>query len=203
MNVLFDLSGVEMGAQSKRVGKVGNSIVTIGAFTYGEENISIRQWGEGANLTIGSFCSIAKSVTIFLGGNHRTDWITTFPFGHIYKDELGEFGIKGHPSTNGDVIIGSDVWIGHGVSIMSGITIGSGAVLATNSTVVKNVSPYEVVGGNPSRKIKDRFSETIKNKLLQLSWWNLEIETIRDIAPFLSTAPTESSLDNLIAIYNT
>ncbi|MBO1058710.1 MAG: hypothetical protein HEQ27_20245 [Dolichospermum sp. JUN01] len=105
----------------------GKSKISVGRFSYGLENISIYEWGEGAALKIGSFCSIA-SATIFLGGNHRSDWITTYPFGHIYTDKLGGAGIKGHPSTRGDVIIKNDVWVGHNATILSGVTIGSEAL---------------------------------------------------------------------------
>ena len=69
-------------------GRVGASEILIGRFSYGFDKMSVRQWGEGATLRIGSFCSISTGVTIFLGGNHRADWISTFPFGHIYPDEL-------------------------------------------------------------------------------------------------------------------
>ena len=190
-----------MNGSSTKKGRVGNSDITVGRFTYGQENISIRQWGEGANLKIGSFCSIARSVTIFLGGNHRTDWITTFPFGHIYADELGGNEIQGHPATNGDVIIGNDVWVGHGVTIMSGVSIGSGAVIATNSTVVKDVQPYEIVGGNPAKSIKFRFPLDIIAKLLELEWWNLDLDIIKNSIPLLSSSPSNESLDSLISKY--
>lgn len=103
---------------------IGKSPISIGRFTYGFKNITVRQWGEGASLKIGAFCSLADNIQIFLGGNHRTDWITTFPFGHIYLNELNVNPNLGHPSTKGDVVIGNDVWIGSGVTIMSGITIG-------------------------------------------------------------------------------
>ena len=90
-------------------GKVGNSNIEIGRYTYGYENMSIKQWGEGASLKIGSFSSIADRLTVFLGGNHRVDWITTFPFGHIFRDELGGTEIVEHPQSNGEIIIGNDV----------------------------------------------------------------------------------------------
>ena len=124
---------------------VGRSVVEVGRFTYGVEHIKVRQWGEGAALKIGQFFSIADNITVFLGGNHRTDWVTTFPFGHVYQDEFGHTGAVGHPATRGDVSIGNDVWIGAGVTIMSGVTIGDGAVLAANSTVTGNVVPYEIL----------------------------------------------------------
>ena len=116
----------------------------VGDFTYGHDSIQVMSWCEGAELTIGSYCSIAQNVRIFLGGNHRSDWVSTYPFGHINQNVLGDIKTPGHPATNGDVVIGHDVWIGYGVTIMSGVTIGSGAIIAANSHVVTNVSEYEI-----------------------------------------------------------
>jgi len=140
-----------------------------GKYTYVKPNIHWKN--SNAKLIVGNFCSIAKNVNIYLGGNHRTDWITTYPFGHIYKDKFNWHG-EGHPSTKGDVIIGSDVWIGANVTIMSGVTIGDGAVIANNSHVVKNVEPYSLVGGNPCKFIKYRFTAEQIKKLLEIKWWN-------------------------------
>ncbi|MDI1258556.1 methyltransferase domain-containing protein [Aquabacterium sp.] len=178
--------------------KVGRSDVTIGRFTYGMEHLSVREWGEGATLNIGSFCSIASSVTIFLGGNHRVDWVSTYPFGHLYADELGGQGIKGHPATNGDVVIGHDVWIGHGATIMSGVTIGDGAVIAANAQVVKDVAPYEIVGGNPAKHLKFRFDEDVRGALSRLQWWALPEEDILQIAEILSAQPTLAAIEALV-----
>jgi virginiamycin A acetyltransferase len=61
---------------------------------------------------------------------------------------------------------------------MAGVTIGDGAIIATNSTVIKDVEPYSIVGGNPAREIKKRFSEEVTAKLLALQWWNWDIERI-------------------------
>ena len=176
-------------ASEPRVSQVGNSTVTVGRFTYGHERMRVREWGEGASLTIGAFCSIAKGLTVVLGGNHRIDWATTYPFGHLFREEFGGADIEGHPRTQGDVTIGDDVWIGQNVTIMSGVEIGAGAVIAANATVVKDVAPYEIWGGNPARKIKDRFAPDVAAALLELAWWRLPVETIRDLAPLLSRAP--------------
>jgi acetyltransferase-like isoleucine patch superfamily enzyme len=188
-----------MSITATRQAMLGNSRISIGRFTYGNEHLSVRQWGEGAALTIGSFCSISSSIHVFLGGDHRTDWSTTFPFGHIFEHELGGTGIPGHPATHGDVTIGNDVWIAHGVTIMSGVTVGDGAVLGANCTVVKDVAPYEIVGGNPARHIKYRFPEEIRNLRLALRWWDLPIEKIRQIAPELSAPPSVALLEGLIS----
>lgn len=190
-----------MDFQNRKVFFVGNSEISIGRYTYGQNNISVRQWGEGAKLEIGSFCSIASNVTVFLGGNHRVDWITTFPFGHIFKDDLGDRCVDGHPATRGDVVIGNDVWIGHGATIMSGVTIGDGAVIAANAHVVKNVYPYQIVGGNPCFVIKQRFSEEIIELLLTLKWWNLPREKIREISHKLCERPNKKIVEELILKY--
>ena len=57
-------------------------IMSIGKYTYGTPNILWKN--SNAKLAIGKFCSIASNVNIYLGGNHMTDWVTTYPFGHIY-----------------------------------------------------------------------------------------------------------------------
>ena len=92
----------------------------VGDYTYGRPQL---QWPKsGAKLTIGRFCSIANSVKIYLGGNHRTDWITTYPFASLdFKDLWAEAqSIDGHPATKGDVTIGNDVWLGDECIILSG-----------------------------------------------------------------------------------
>jgi acetyltransferase-like isoleucine patch superfamily enzyme len=157
----------------------------VGKYTYGTGNITVHNFGERSELKIGKFCSIASNVEVFTGGNHRIDWFTTYPFGHIHKDIFDKFNGEGHPATNGDVVIGNDVWIGTGVTIMSGITIGDGAVIAAKSVVVKDVEPYSIVGGNPAKFIKKRFSDEVINKLLELKWWDWNDKDINDKASLL------------------
>jgi len=178
---------------------IGKSPIRVGRYTYGQEYLTIKQWGEGAGLQIGAFCSISDSIVVFLGGNHRTDWITTFPFGHIFQKELGAQKIAGHPKTNGDVIIGNDVWIGRNSTLMSGIHIGDGAVIAANSTVVKDIGPYEIWGGNPARLISRRFELEVVDLLLKLRWWDWDEDRIRNSVPILSNAPSVEALLKLQA----
>jgi len=180
--------------------EIGQSQISVGRFTYGYEHADVYQWGEGANLEIGSFCSIAGGLQVFLGGNHRADWGTTFPFGQVFRKALGEFDIPNNSQTNGDVVIGNDVWIGSKVTIMSGVTIGDGAVIAANATVAKDVGAYEIFGGNPARHLKHRFSEDICARLLGLRWWDQPLEVIREIAPLLSGVPDEARLDRIEAL---
>jgi len=148
----------------------------VGKYTYGSPNVIFEN--SESNLYIGNFCSIAGGVTIFLGGNHRTDWITTFPFSSFQDKFPQSNNIKGHPSTKGDVVIGNDVWIGLNAVIMSGVTIGNGAVVATSSVVTKNIGPYEIWGGNPSILIGKRFDEEKIELLEKEQWWNWEEDKI-------------------------
>lgn len=137
-------------------------------------------WGNfKANIRIlGKFCSIAGDVTIFLGGNHRTDWISTYPFNVLNELFPNARKITGHPSTKGDVVIGNDVWIGWGATILSGITIGNGAVVAAKAVVTKDVPPYAVVAGNPAHIVKYHFSAETINSLQKIQWRNWPIEKI-------------------------
>lgn len=151
----------------------------IGDYTYGSPYVVFEH--PESNLHIGKYCSIAPEVTIFLGGNHRTDWVSTYPFNSIPTNDFSKFKhLKGHPSTKGDVKIGNDVWIGHKSIILSGITIGDGAVIATGAVIVKDVGAYEIWGGNPAKLIKKRFSEEQIKALLKIKWWDWEDVKVKE-----------------------
>ena len=174
-------------------------IKKIGKYSYIDQNsIEINSYNSNYYVEIGSFCSIAKGFKVFTGGGHRTDWITTYPFGHIYNNIFDGFSGEGHPYSKGNIIIGNDVWIGANVTIMSGVNIGDGSVIANNSHIVKDVEPYTIVGGNPSRVIKKRFGDDVIDKLLKLKWWNFEDSEINEICSILCS----NDLDTLFTKYN-
>jgi acetyltransferase-like isoleucine patch superfamily enzyme len=152
----------------------------IGEYTYGTPCVRFGRNEGGGQLIIGKFCSIADGVVILLGGNHRTDWVTTYPFNAL----LDEFkNIPGHPSTKGDVVIGNDAWLAHQSLILSGVTIGDGAVVAARAVVTKNVPPYAIVAGNPARVIRYRFSDDTIARLLRIRWWDWDIAKIKQNVP--------------------
>lgn len=154
---------------------------SIGEHSYGVP--IVRSWGEGATLRIGKYCSIADEVKIFLGGNHRTDWISTYPF----CDAVGwpNQATRETAVTKGDVHIGNDVWIGSGATILSGVQLGDGCVVGAMAVVTKNVAPYQIVAGNPARVVKSRFDDDTIQSLLDVSWWNWEDEKVRKFVPYL------------------
>ena len=156
----------------------------VGKHTY-HHSPTIHWGNSGAKLVIGNYCSIAGNLNIYLGGNHRTDWVSTYPFGHVNKHVFNKYNGDGHPGTRGDVVIGNDVWIGANVTIMSGVTIGDGVVIANNSHVVKNAEPYSLIGGNPAKFIKYRFTSEQIKKLLEIKWWNWDDSKINEYSPLL------------------
>lgn len=152
----------------------------MGEGSYGSP--TVLSWGEGTIGRVGKYSSIASGVIIMLGGEHRTDWVTTYPFSALWPEAAH---IQGHPKTKGNVFIGHDVWIGHDAFILSGVTIGSGAVVAAKSVVTKDVPPYAIVGGNPAKIIRYRFDNETILKLLSIAWWDWPREEISHAIPYL------------------
>jgi chloramphenicol O-acetyltransferase type B len=157
--------------------------ISIGKFTYG--NPKFMLWGESERIEIGAFCSIAEEVTIFAGGEHRTDWATTFPLRIAFEDP--QAGKDGHPTSKGLTKIGNDVWIGFRAIILSGVTIGDGAVIGAGAVVSQDVLPYSIVAGNPAKFIRYRFDEDQIKRLLELEWWNWDISKIEHHISVLSS----------------
>jgi virginiamycin A acetyltransferase len=162
----------------------------IGPWTYGRPLV-LSARGETATLRIGSFCSIADEVTIMLGGNHRVDWVTTYPFNVLFP-EAARF--EGHPVSKGDVVVGHDVWIGTGALILSGVTLGNGAVVGARSVVTRPVPAYAVAAGNPARVIRLRFSEDQIRRLEHIAWWDWPIEKVQAAWPWLLAPDVDAFL---------
>jgi virginiamycin A acetyltransferase len=147
----------------------------IGRFTYASAPPLVWSFPVGGNLKIGSFCSISSGVNILLGGEHTSNWITTYPFSEIFPEYN-----RPKKATKGDVLIGNDVWIGMNVLILSGVRIGDGAIVGAGAVVTKDVQPYSVVAGCPAREIRKRYSPETIEKLLKLKWWNWSLKKIKD-----------------------
>ena len=124
--------------------------------------------------TIGKFCSIAAHTRIN-PGNHPSSRASQHHF--LYRTAAYDLGEdddaffdwrRQHHCT-----IGHDVWIGHGATVLAGVNIETGAVVAAGAVVSKDVAPYTIVGGVPSKEIKRRVdSEETAAGLLELAWWD-------------------------------
>ena len=179
---------------------IKNPNVVVGDYTYYddfedtanfEKNVKYLFDFNNDQLIIGKFCMIASDVKFIMNGaNHLTDTISSYPFS-IFGNGWQE-AMKGKEFPNkGNVVIGNDVWIGYNATIMAGVTIGDGAIIAANAIVVKNVEPYTIVGGNPAKIIRKRFSEAYIKLLLEIQWWNWGIEKITENVQLLTSAKVE------------
>ncbi|SFI64112.1 type B chloramphenicol O-acetyltransferase [Aerobium aerolatum] len=133
----------------------------------------------GDRLIIGSFCSIGSGAAFIMAGNqgHRNEWIGTFPFAFVPDAPEFDGAANGYLPA-GDTVIGNDVWIGSEAVLMPGVTIGHGAVIGTRALVTRDVEPYTIVGGNPARPIRKRFSDAEIAMLLEMCWWDWETDAL-------------------------
>lgn len=131
---------------------------------------------------IGNFTSISWNVLIMLGLNMDHDYHRVYNYGstHFFSDDQNDYSNIKFSTCN--LRIGSDVWIGRGTKIgcFRDISIGNGAVIAAESFIVDDVPPFAIVGGNPARFIKYRFSKQIAEGLQKLSWWEWELNKIKE-----------------------
>ena len=152
----------------------------IGPGSYGLP--TVHDWKEGATLRIGAYTSIADDVHIFLGGQHRTDWVSSYPFPAFLEDARE---IENYGGTRGDVRIGNDVWLASGCTILSGVSVGDGAVVAARAVVSRDVAPYAIVAGNPAQTIRYRFDQDLCAALLASAWWTWPESEVREIVKLL------------------
>jgi virginiamycin A acetyltransferase len=162
--------------------------ILIGDYTYYDDPSGVENFEKnvlyhfpfiGDKLIIGKFCAIAKDVKFIMNGaNHKTNAFSSYPFfifGNGWETSAPK---KEELPFKGDTIIGNDVWIGYDVTIMPGVQIGDGAIIASKSVVTKNIPAYSLVAGNPAKIKKMRFDEKTIQQLLDIAWWNWDIQKI-------------------------
>jgi acetyltransferase-like isoleucine patch superfamily enzyme len=129
--------------------------------------------------------AIAGSRVSIGGFEHPKDWLSLHSF------QWGQASINWDISKAGQGLlekinkpdsertsIGPDCWIGNNATVLSGVKVGAGAIIGAGSVVTKDIEPYAICVGNPARVINFRFSERIIESLLELKWWELEIDEI-------------------------
>ena len=173
---------------------ITNPNIIVGDYTYYDDPQGVEKFNEnvlyhfdfiGDKLIIGKFCQIAtKTKFIMNGANHAMNGFSTFPF-KIFGEPWAETPLI--TTTKGDTIIGNDVWIGYDATIMPGVKIGDGAIIASGALVASDIAPYTIVGGNPAKLIRQRFTDDIITFLCALKWWNWPIEQITKYATAIAT----------------
>jgi virginiamycin A acetyltransferase len=150
-------------------------------------------------LRIGKYCALGTGTTFVMNGaNHRMDGPSTYPFPIMGGDWAEHFGlITGLPG-RGDTVVGNDVWFGYGSTVMPGVRIGHGAIIASRAVVVDDVPDYAIVGGNPAKVIRRRFSDEDVERLLAVAWWDWPAELVTKHVPAIMSG----SIDDLEAAWN-
>lgn len=164
--------------------------IEIGAFTYYDDPVEPERFAEkcvlhhydflGDRLVIGRFCAIATGVRFFMNGaNHAMAGISTYPF-QIFGNgwEHGFDAREYLTGLRGDTIVGNDVWIGTEALILPGVSIGDGAIVGARAVAGSDIPPYAVAVGNPARVVRLRFSEGEIAELLDIAWWNWDVDRI-------------------------
>jgi chloramphenicol O-acetyltransferase type B len=160
-------------------------------------NVSYIQ--EGSSLyrsEIGNFCSIGANVLIGYP-DHPLNLVSTSPLFYDASSPLPiSFNTINPVSLNDErTIIGSDVWIGSGSFIKAGLKIGTGSVIGAGSIVTKDITPYSINVGNPSRFVRNRFDEDLTANFLESKWWDIDLDILEELAKYFSEP--ELFLENL------
>lgn len=181
---------------------VKNPQIVVGEYTYYDDPHHAESFEQRnvlynfgpERLVIGRYCALAEGVRFIMsGGNHRTDGVSTFPF-TIFGGDWGErtLDIALGAASRGDTVVGNDVWIGYQALIMPGVRIGNGAIVAAGSVVVSDVPAYGVVGGNPARLLRRRYSDSEVELLERIAWWDWPVEKVTEhVRVIMAGTPAE------------
>ncbi|MCM0083487.1 CatB-related O-acetyltransferase [Geomonas sp. Red32] len=182
-----------------KVGK--NSIIKEAYLSGGDISIgrNTSLWGPNIDIycwlnpvTVGSFCSIARNVSM-QEYNHRIDRCSSYFFaGNVFGGNQSEDMVS-----RGPIVIGNDVWIGSQVVVVSGAVIGDGAVIGANSVVTGTIPPYAIAAGSPAKVIKYRFDQEIVDRLLALKWWEWDDDRISRNREFFLNPMSHELLDQV------
>jgi acetyltransferase-like isoleucine patch superfamily enzyme len=139
----------------------------MGAYSYLAQDSHLVRTRMGRYCSVGNDCRIGLSI-------HPQGRLTTSPI--TYRNVFGIDGVSDPDiSETKDIDIGHDVWIGTRAIVMGGVTIGNGAIIGAGAVVTRDVAPHAVVGGNPARVIKMRFSERVSSRIQNSSWWDYDL----------------------------
>lgn len=151
--------------------------VEVGMYTHGGW---IVPFNADRGTKIGRYCSVAWTARM-ITHNHPMNTKSTNPLFYDPNQKL----VDEDTAPRNSLTIGNDVWIGHNATILPGVTlIGDGAVIGAGAIVNKNVPPFAIVMGYPSRVVGYRFSEQKIQELLASRWWDKPLE---DLLPELDT----------------
>jgi len=164
--------------------KSKNITLDIGRCTYIEDSCELRYYScATADYTfkVGNYTSVGNNSFFIMNGGHRTNYLSTHKFFRYFDMPSKEWECV--DELNGkNINIGSDVWIGAHSKVLSGSIINDGVVLGTDTLVTSSqiLKPFGIYVGHPAKLIKFRYHEDIIEKLLQIKWWEQDLNWIKN-----------------------
>ncbi len=203
-NRFFNHNKIESGAMIARDVSVKNS--QIDSFANIAHNAEILKARIGKRSSIGRYTKIRYSE---IGAYCAISWDVTIGADHHPTNRISgsaaffqkRFGLVEENLSKGEIPvthIGNDVLIGCNSVIKSGVKVGDGAVIGSGAVVIKDVEPYEIVGGVPAKHIGWRFEEETREKLLKSCWWNWDDELIKKNIDLFHEDNIENIIDKLV-----
>lgn len=145
------------------------------------------------NTSIGRYCSIGPNVHIISGRHPTRKFVSTSPaffstaeqagFTYVKINKFNEHAYSDFKKKQ-YISIGNDVWIGDGARIMERVRVADGTIVAAGAIVVKDTEPFSIVGGVPAKILRYRFSPEDINYLMNLKWWNKDLDWIEKYADY-------------------
>ena len=160
---------------------LNNSSIGLGTYTGSNVHFTF--------VKVGLFCSIASNVHNIFGNHPKDTFVSThpvfysigFPYTFVKVQKFKDI-VYIAPETI--VEIGNDVWIGDNVTILGNVKIGDGAVIGANSLITKDIEPYSINVGSPTKIIGFRFNQETIEFLLKFKWWDKGYDWIKKNADF-------------------
>lgn len=184
----YKLRNILKYSENSRTSIKSNYRIKVGKESYHNGDFLVKGKGQ---LTIGNYCAFGQDIKIILSNHDYSYPVLQYSF---YREKFNS--LPKH-STKGVVEIGSDVWIGDNVIILSNVKIGNGAIVGAGAVVTKDVDDYAIVGGNPAKFIKYRFSEDKIAFFKDIEWWQWSNERIIENKELFFTNFPEKSIEEL------
>jgi acetyltransferase-like isoleucine patch superfamily enzyme len=156
--------------------------IVCGRESYHNGNFQVKGRGKA---TVGNFCAFGQDIKFILSNhNYQYPSIQYTLYNRI-------FGALPYEKRSGTIHVGHDVWIGDNVVVLPNVKIGNGACIGAGAVVTRDIPDFAIVGGNPAKLIKYRFSENQIKKINELQWWHWNDKQIAENRAFFFNAPAD------------
>lgn len=144
-------------------GSVKGSRIVIGNHSEIYDYVTIRCVGGSGDVIIGEHCYVNPTCVLYSGNGIRlgdyvllAPGVMIMPTNHNFARRDIPIRHQGFTSSKGGIVIEDDVWLGANSVVLDGAHIGRGAIVAAGSVVTGNIPPYEIWGGVPAKRIRER-----------------------------------------------